>query len=71
MPNSFLIIGDRTHSPQPHNGDRILITIDDLGSGVAPEITKNLFQKFVQGTDKSGTFIIPLDESKIKQNEPC
>ena len=32
----------------------ILVTIDDEGSGVPPEITKNLFQKFSQGKDKSG-----------------
>ena len=32
----------------------ILLTIDDEGSGVPPEITQTLFQKFSQGKDKSG-----------------
>lgn len=32
----------------------IVVTIDDEGSGVPPEITQNLFKKFSQGKDKSG-----------------
>jgi len=32
----------------------ILITVDDEGSGVAPDMSKNLFQKFSQGKEKSG-----------------
>ncbi|MBD2204202.1 HAMP domain-containing histidine kinase [Calothrix sp. FACHB-1219] len=32
----------------------ILVTIDDRGTGVAPEIANNLFQKFTQGGQKSG-----------------
>ncbi|BAY27214.1 histidine kinase [Calothrix sp. NIES-2100] len=32
----------------------VLVTVDDRGTGVAPEIVENLFQKFAQGENKSG-----------------
>ncbi len=32
----------------------VLVTVDDQGLGVPPEMVKNLFQKFSQGKDKSG-----------------
>lgn len=47
-PNTTVTIGLQ------HNDDRILVTIDDQGDGIAPEIAKNLFKKFTQGTDKLG-----------------
>lgn len=34
--------------------DYIMITVDDEGSGVPPDMVGNLFQKFSQGKDKSG-----------------
>ncbi|WGV25246.1 sensor histidine kinase [Halotia branconii] len=36
------------------DGEYILFTIDDQGSGVSPEIVDTLFQKFSQGKNKSG-----------------
>jgi signal transduction histidine kinase len=36
------------------DGDYILFTIDDQGSGVPPEMVNTLFQKFSQGKNKSG-----------------
>ncbi|OUL28724.1 ATPase [Nostoc sp. T09] len=32
----------------------VLVTVDDRGAGVAPEIAETLFQKFAQGKNKSG-----------------
>ncbi|WP_392530727.1 sensor histidine kinase [Nostoc sp. C117] len=48
VPDSVVTIGlqlDREY---------VLVTVDDSGLGVAPEIVKNLFQKFSQGKNKSG-----------------
>jgi signal transduction histidine kinase len=36
------------------NEDSILVTVDDRGTGVEPEIAETLFQKFSQGKNKSG-----------------
>lgn len=36
------------------DGQYILITVDDQGSGVQPEVSQTLFQKFSQGKGKSG-----------------
>ncbi|NEU80821.1 HAMP domain-containing sensor histidine kinase [Nostoc sp. UIC 10630] len=36
------------------DGQDVLVTIDDCGLGVPPEMEKNLFQKFSQGKGKSG-----------------
>ncbi|ODH01551.1 ATPase [Nostoc sp. KVJ20] len=36
------------------DGEYVLVTVDDQGLGVSPEMVKNLFQKFSQGKDKSG-----------------
>jgi len=36
------------------DGEFILIAVDDEGSGVSQEMSKNLFQKFSQGKEKSG-----------------
>ncbi|MFN6465259.1 MAG: HAMP domain-containing sensor histidine kinase [Nostoc sp. DedVER02] len=36
------------------DGEYVLVTVDDQGLGVPPEMVKNLFQKFSQGKDKSG-----------------
>jgi signal transduction histidine kinase len=36
------------------DGNTILVTIDDQGQGVPPEMGENLFQKFSQGKEKSG-----------------
>ncbi len=35
-------------------GEFILFTVDDEGSGIEPEIAATLFQKFSQGKDKPG-----------------
>lgn len=35
-------------------GDQILMTIDDEGPGIPPEIAKTLFQKFAQGKKNTG-----------------
>ncbi|OUL22113.1 sensor histidine kinase [Nostoc sp. 106C] len=32
----------------------VLVTVDDRGTGVAPEVAETLFQKFAQGKNKSG-----------------
>jgi signal transduction histidine kinase len=47
-PNSTVVIGIKDE------GDFIKITVDDEGSGVEPEIAKNLFQKFAQSKSKPG-----------------
>ena len=36
------------------DGQYVLVTIDDCGLGIPPEMEKNLFQKFSQGKGKSG-----------------
>jgi signal transduction histidine kinase len=36
------------------DGEYVLVTVDDRGLGVPPEMVKNLFKKFSQGKDKSG-----------------
>ena len=36
------------------DGEFILLTVDDEGSGVPQDISKSLFQKFFQGKEKSG-----------------
>ncbi|MEA5602176.1 HAMP domain-containing sensor histidine kinase [Nostoc sp. UHCC 0252] len=36
------------------DGEYVLVTVDDQGLGVPPEMVKNLFQKFSQGKNKSG-----------------
>jgi hypothetical protein len=36
------------------DGKFILFTVDDEGPGVPEDISKNLFQKFAQGREKSG-----------------
>ncbi|MDZ8189196.1 MAG: HAMP domain-containing sensor histidine kinase [Nostoc sp. ChiSLP02] len=48
FPNSAVTIGLQL------DGEYVLVNLDDRGSGVAPEMVKNLFQKFSQGKDKSG-----------------
>jgi signal transduction histidine kinase len=35
-------------------GDKVLVTIDDQGPGVSPEVAGALFQKFVQGKKRKG-----------------
>ncbi|MBN3908366.1 MAG: HAMP domain-containing histidine kinase [Nostoc sp. NMS1] len=47
-PDSIVTIGLQL------DGQYVLVTIDDCGLGVSPEMEKNLFQKFSQGKDKSG-----------------
>ncbi len=47
-PNSTVTAGIK------ENSDSVLLTIDDEGSGVPPDICQNLFQKFSQGKEKSG-----------------
>ncbi|WP_143288246.1 sensor histidine kinase, partial [Calothrix rhizosoleniae] len=47
-PNTTVTIGLQ------QDDNSILVTIDDEGKGVAPEIAKNLFKKFAQGTDRTG-----------------
>ncbi|MDJ0617746.1 MAG: HAMP domain-containing sensor histidine kinase [Calothrix sp. MO_192.B10] len=47
-PNTTVTIGLQ------QDDNTILVTIDDQGKGVAPEIAKNLFKKFAQGTDRTG-----------------
>jgi signal transduction histidine kinase len=47
-PDSIVTIGLQL------DGQYVLVTIDDCGLGVPPEMEKNLFQKFSQGKDKSG-----------------
>ncbi|MBD2412699.1 ATPase [Nostoc calcicola FACHB-389] len=47
------------------DGDYILVNVDDRGSGVPPEMVKNLFQKFSQGKDKSGRAGLGLYFCKI------
>lgn len=50
------------HSPQnstvtvnlQHDKEFILFTVDDEGSGVTEDISKNLFEKFAQGQEKAG-----------------
>jgi hypothetical protein len=36
------------------DGEFILVSVDDEGFGVPPELSKNLFQKFSQGREKAG-----------------
>ncbi|MBW4507606.1 MAG: HAMP domain-containing histidine kinase [Scytonematopsis contorta HA4267-MV1] len=36
------------------DGDYILVSVEDTGEGVAPELQNNLFEKFSQGKGKSG-----------------
>ncbi|MCV3213817.1 HAMP domain-containing histidine kinase [Plectonema radiosum NIES-515] len=36
------------------DGEYVLVIVNDQGSGVAPEMAQNLFQKFSQGKDRSG-----------------
>ncbi len=48
LPDSTVAIGLQL------DGEYVLVTIDDQGLGVPPEMVKNLFQKFSQGKDKSG-----------------
>lgn len=48
-PSNSLVTITLTHEP-----DQICFTIDDEGSGVAPELVPNLFKKFTQGQGKSG-----------------
>jgi signal transduction histidine kinase len=36
------------------DGDYILVSVEDAGEGVAPELENNLFEKFSQGKGKSG-----------------
>ncbi|AFY33133.1 sensor histidine kinase KdpD [Calothrix sp. PCC 7507] len=36
------------------DGEYVLVTVDDEGKGVPPEMRETLFQKFSQGKDKSG-----------------
>ncbi|MEH1867342.1 MAG: HAMP domain-containing sensor histidine kinase [Nostoc sp.] len=47
-PDSIVTIGLQL------DGQYVLVTIDDCGLGVPPEMEKNLFQKFSQGKGKSG-----------------
>ncbi|MBE8999077.1 HAMP domain-containing histidine kinase [Nostoc sp. LEGE 12447] len=47
-PDSIVTIGLQL------DGQDVLVTIDDCGLGVPPEMEKNLFQKFSQGKGKSG-----------------
>ena len=42
------------------DGEFILLTVDDEGSGVPQNISKNLFQKFLQGKEKSGRVSLGL-----------
>jgi signal transduction histidine kinase len=37
-----------------HDGDDILITVDDEGAGVPPNLTRTIFDKFTQGRERSG-----------------
>ncbi|MEH1968343.1 sensor histidine kinase [Nostoc sp.] len=48
VPDSTVTIGLQL------DGEYVLVTVDDRGLGVPPEMVKNLFQKFSQGKDKSG-----------------
>jgi signal transduction histidine kinase len=47
-PESTVTIGLR------QEGEYIIVTVDDNGGGVAPEVADTLFQKFSQGKAKSG-----------------
>ncbi len=47
------------------DGEYVLVNVDDRGSGVPPEMVKNLFQKFSQGKDKSGRAGLGLYFCKI------
>ncbi|MCF2147302.1 HAMP domain-containing histidine kinase [Desmonostoc muscorum LEGE 12446] len=47
------------------DGEYVLVNVDDRGSGVPPEMVKNLFQKFSQGKDKSGKAGLGLYFCKI------
>lgn len=47
-PNSAVTIGIE------EEGDFIIITVNDMGSGIEPEIAATLFQKFSQGKNKPG-----------------
>ncbi|BAY74807.1 histidine kinase [Nostoc linckia NIES-25] len=47
------------------DGEYVLVNVDDRGSGVPPEMVKNLFQKFSQGKDKPGRAGLGLYFCKI------
>jgi signal transduction histidine kinase len=46
--NSTVTIGIK------EDGEEILITVEDEGTGVSPELSQHLFQKFYQGKDQPG-----------------
>jgi signal transduction histidine kinase len=48
VPDSTVTIGLQL------DGEYVLVTVDDRGLGVPPEMAKNLFQKFSQGKNKLG-----------------
>jgi signal transduction histidine kinase len=47
-PNTIVTVGLQA------DGDQVLATIDDEGSGVPPDVAAQLFQKFAQGKGKAG-----------------